>query len=101
MEKTFLINQYKTHENIRKIATGQGNYYTSGCLLDYPYFKDSYKMIAIDLSKQLALDTDLRAIQQINFTANLDTAGNTRIYFILEEAKETILDFSQGTLKVL
>ena len=66
MEKTFLINQYKTYENIRKIATGQGNYYTSGCLLDYPYFKDSYKMIAIDLSKQLALDTDLRAIQQIN-----------------------------------
>ena len=50
-------------------------------------------MIAIDLSNQQALDADLRAIQQINFTANLDRAGNTRIYFILEEAKETILDF--------
>ena len=50
-------------------------------------------MIAIDLSKQQALDADPRAIQQINFTANLDRAGNTRIYFILEEAKETILDF--------
>ena len=56
-------------------------------------------MIAI--SKEQALDPDPRAIQQINFTANLDRAGNTRIYFILEEAKETILDFSQGTVKVL
>ena len=58
-------------------------------------------MIAVDLSKQQALDTDPRAIQQINFIANLDRAGNTRAYFILEEAKETILDFSQGTVKVL
>ena len=54
-------------------------------------------MIAVDLSKKQALDADPRAIQQINFTANLDRAGNTRAYFILEEAKETILDFSQGT----
>ena len=58
-------------------------------------------MIAIDLSKQQVLDADPRAIQQINFTANLDRAGNTRIYFILEEAKKTVLDFSQGTVKVL
>ena len=58
-------------------------------------------MIAVDLSKQQALDTDPRAIQQINFTGNLDRAGNTRVYFILEEAKKTILDFSQGTVKVL
>ena len=58
-------------------------------------------MIAVDLSKQQALDADPRAIQQINFTANLDRAGNTRIYFILEEAKKTILDFSQGAIKVL
>ena len=58
-------------------------------------------MIAIDLSKQQALDADLKAIQQINFTANLDRAGNTRIFFILEEAKETVLDFSQGIVKVL
>ena len=58
-------------------------------------------MIAIDLSKQQALDTDPRAIQQINFTANLDRVGNARIYFILEEAKKTVLDFSQGTAKVL
>ena len=58
-------------------------------------------MIAVDLSKQQALDADSRAIQQINFTANLDRGGNTRVYFILEEAKETILDFSQGSVKVL
>ena len=70
-------------------------------LVDYPYFKDNYKMIAVDLSKQQALDPDPRANQHIIFTANLDTAGNTRIYFILEKAKETKLDFSQGTVKVL
>ena len=58
-------------------------------------------MVAVDLSKQQALDADPRAIQQINFTANLDRAGSIRVYFILEEAKETILDFSQGTIKVL
>ena len=80
-------NMFKTYENIRKIAIGQGNDYTTGCLLDYTYFKKYYKMIAIDLSKQQALDADPRAIQQINFTANLDRANNTRIYFILEEAK--------------
>ena len=85
-----------TYENIRKIATGKGDDYTTGCLLDYPYFKDSYKIIAVDLSKQQALDANPRANQQINSTANLDRAVNTRIYFILEEAKETILDFSQG-----
>ena len=94
-------NNKVTYENIRKIATGQGDDYTAGCLLDYSYFVDTYKMIAVDLSKQQALDADPRAIQQINFTANLDRAGNTKVYFILEEAKETILDFSQGTVKVL
>ena len=58
-------------------------------------------MVAVDLSKQQALDADPRAIQQINFTANLDRAGNTRIYFILEESKETKLDFAKDTVKVL
>ena len=70
-------------------------------LLDDSYFADNYKMIAVDLSKQQALDADPRAIQQINFTANLDREGNTRVYFILKEAKQTILDFSQGAVKVL
>ena len=58
-------------------------------------------MIAVDLSKQQALDAGPKAIQQINFTANLDTGGNTRMYFILEEEKETIFEFSQGNVKVL
>ena len=58
-------------------------------------------MIAIDLSKQQALDTDPKAIQQINFIANLNGDGNMRFYFILEEAKETVFEFSQGTVKVL
>ena len=87
-------NDKVTYENIRKITTGQGDYYTTG-------FKNYYKMIAVDLSKQQALDADPKAIQEINFTGNLDRAGDTRIYFILEEAKETLLDFSQGTVKVL
>ena len=91
----------KTCENIRKIVMGQGDDYTTGYLLDYAYFKENYKMIATDLSKQQALDDDPRAIQQINFTANLDRAGNTTIFFIIEEAKETIFQFSQGTVKVL
>ena len=93
-------NNKVTYENIRNIATGQGDDYTTGCLLDYSYFANTYKMIVVDLSKQQALDADPRAIQQINFTANLDRAGNTRVYFNLEEAKETIPDFSQGTVKV-
>ena len=58
-------------------------------------------MIAIDLSKQQALDADPKAIQQINFTANLNQGGNTTMFFIIEKAKETILGFSQGTVKVL
>ena len=90
-----------THENIRKITTGQGEYYTTDCLLDYIYFKNYYKIIAIDLSKQQALDTDPKTIQQINFTENLDRTGNTRFYFNLEESKETVFEFLQGTVKVL
>ena len=58
-------------------------------------------MIAINLSKQQALDADPKAIQQINFTPNLDREGNARFYFILEEAKETVFVFSQGIVKAL
>ena len=94
-------NNKVTYESLRKIAIGQGDDYTTGSLLDYSYFANTYKMIAVDLSKQQALDADPRAIQQINFTANLDRAGNARVYFILEEAKESILDFSQGKVTLL
>ena len=51
------------HDNIRKIATGQGDDYTTGCLLDYNYFKEHYRLIAIDLSKQQKLDTNPNLIQ--------------------------------------
>ena len=94
-------NDKVTYENIRKIAIGQGDDYATGCLLDYTYFKNYYKTIAIDLSKQQALDANPKAIQLINFTANLDIVGNTRFYFILEEAKETVFEFSQGIVKAL
>ena len=94
-------NNKVIYENIRKIATDQGDDYATGCVLYYSYFKDTYKMIAVALSNQQALDADPRATQQISFSANLDRTGNTRIQFILEEVKETILDFSQGFVKVL
>ena len=94
-------NMNKTYENIRKIPTGKGDDYTTGCLLDYPYFKDNYKMIAIDLSKQQVLDADPRKIQQINFTTDLDRDGNTTMFFIIEQEKETIFEFLQGTVKIL
>ena len=73
-------------------------YFTTEFLLDYNYFKENYKLIAIDLSKQQKLDADPKAIQQINFTGNLE---KRYVYFIIEEVKETVLDFSKGTIKVL
>ena len=90
-----------TYENIRKVATGKGHNYTTGCFLAYTYFRDNYNMIAVDLNRQQALDPDPRKIQQISFTANLDIAGDTRVYFILEESKETKFNFIQDTVKVL
>ena len=86
-------NNLITNDNIRKIAKGQGNGYATSCLLDYNYFKNYYKMIAIDLSKHQKLGTEPKAIQQTNFTANLDREGNTPMFFIIERAKETLLDF--------
>ena len=83
-----------------KITTDQGDDYTTDCLLDYAYLK-KYKMIVVDLRKQPALDADHKAIQQINFTANLDRADNARLYFIFEEAKKTVFGFLQGIVKVL
>ena len=62
-------------------------------MLGYSYFKDNCKKIAIDLSKQQALDADLRPIQENTFSANLDRVENTTILFIIEEAKEIVLDF--------
>ena len=66
-------DQIKKYDEIRKIATGKGDNYTTGCLLDYQYFKDYYQLIAVDLSKQKELDADPRAIQQIEFYGKLGT----------------------------
>ena len=88
----------KQYDEIRKISTGQGDDYTTGCLLDFAYFEKNYRLIAADLSKEKALDADSRAFQQIK-----SAVANTSvtIYYILEHFKETILQFSKGTTKVL
>ena len=85
----------KTYENIRKIATGQGDDYTTGCLLDYSYFKNPYKMIAIDLSKQQALGADPRAIQHISFTEYVDRDENTAMFFITKKSKKLFWTFQK------
>ena len=87
-----------------KYQKGQGDDYTTGCLLDFTYFEKSYRLIAVDLNKQKTLDADSSAIQQIIFTGKIKAkVTNTRviIYYILEKSKETILAFSKGTTKVL
>ena len=89
-------NDLKTYDKIRKVAVCQGDDCTTGCLLDYPYFKEYCKLIAADLSKQ-KLDADPKAMQQIDFTGNLDRAEDSTMFFIIEEAEETVLDFSKGT----
>ena len=91
-----LIKQY---DEVRKISIGQGDDYTTGCLLDLAYFKQNYRLIAADLSKQKVLDADSRAIQQIIFTGVASEASI--IYYIYEKSKETILQFSKETTKVL
>ena len=89
-----LIIQY---DEIRKISTGQSDDYTTGCLLGFAYLEKKNELIAADLSKQKALDADSTAIQQINFTGKTD--NKIRIYYILEQSKETILEFSKRTTK--
>ena len=94
----------KQYDGIRKKSTGKGDDYTTGCLLDFAYFEKNYRLIAVDLSKQKALDADSKAIQQIIFTGKIKAIeANTRviIYYILEKSQETILEFSKGTTKVL
>ena len=92
-----LIKQY---EEVRKVSTGQGDDCTIGCLLDFAYFLKNCRLIAVDFSKQQALDADPKAIQQIIFTGK--APNNTiRIYYVLEKSKEAILEFAKGTIKVL
>ena len=93
----------KQYDEIRKVSIGYGDDYTTGCLLDYAYFKDNYRLIAIDLSKQKALDADPRVIQQIVFQGIVEGENNRkiRLYTILQKSKETILEFAKEIVKVL
>ena len=86
-----ISDQIKKYDGIRKLSTGKGDYYTTGCLLDYQYFKDNYQLIAVELSKQKELDADPRAIQQIEFYGMLDT--KSQVCMVLEKSK--------GTAKIL
>ena len=90
----------KQYDEVRKISTGQGDDYTTGCLLDFAYFEKDYRLIAADLSKQKALDADPEAIQQIIFTGQADDDA-LKVFYILEKSKETMLKFAKGTTKVL
>ena len=87
----------KQHDEVRNVSTGEGDNYTTSCLLDFAYFNKNYKLFAADLSKQKALDADSRAIQQIIFTGKANAGA--MIYYILEQSKETTLQFSKGTTK--
>ena len=85
----------RTYDNTKKIAADQADDYTTGCLLYFDYTTKHYKMIAIDLSKEQALDADPKAIQQIKFIGNLEGDNAATMFFIIEEAKEIFADFSQ------
>ena len=85
------------YRELKKVMIGKGEDYTTGSLLDYDYFKRNYKLVAVVLSKQKELDSDPRAIQQIEFKYTLET--NSTIYWVLEKSKETILEFYKGTVK--
>ena len=88
-----ISDQIRKYDEIRKIATGKGDNYTTGCLLDYQYFKNHYQLTPVDLSKQKELDSDPRAIQQIEFYGMLKT--KSQVYTVLGKSKEVILEFSK------
>ena len=94
-----ISDQIRNYDKIRKIGTGKGDDYTTGCLLDYQYFKDHYQLFAVDICKQNELDADSRAIQQVEFYGKLGT--NSQVWTVLEKSKETVLEFYKGTAKVL
>ena len=92
-------DKIKKYYEFRSIATRKGDDYTTGCLLDYQYFKDHYQWIAVDLSKQKELDAAPRAVQQIENYGKLGT--NSQVCPVLEKSKETVLEFYKGTARVL
>ena len=87
----------RQYDELRKVTLGKGDDYTTGCLLDYTYFKRDIKIVAVDLSKQKELDADPRATQQIEFVGTIP--NNASITTVLKKSKETVLEFFKGTAK--
>ena len=94
-------NELKTFDSIRKITTGQGDDNATGCFLNYPYFEKYCKLIKIYLSEQQKIDADPKAMQKINFTGSLTKAEGVAMFFIIDEVKETVLDFPKRTVTEL
>ena len=84
----------KKYNEIRKVSTGQGDDYTTGCSLDFSYFEKNYRLVAADLSKQKALDADSTVIEQIIFTGKAD--NKIKVYYILEQLKNNIRIFERN-----
>ena len=89
----------RKYANIRKNTTVQRDCYITGCIQGYLFLKQYHNFTAIDLSRQQTLDADPKTMQQISFTKNLDREAN--VFFVIDEVKETILHFTQGTVRVL
>ena len=88
-------NEEEAYEKI--IEMSNNNDYTTGNLLDFAYFKENYKLIAIDLSKQ----TKLKDPQQINFIGKLDKDNGATVFFIIEKSEETTFNFSQSSVTII
>ena len=94
-----ISDEVKKYDELRKACTGNGDDYTTSSHLDYKYYKDHYNVPAYNLSRQKELDTDPRAIQQIEFNYMFDS--NSQVLTVLEKSKETVLEFYKGNVKVL
>ena len=94
-----ISDEIRKYDELRKVTTGKGDDYTTGCLLDYKFFKNYHLITACNLSLQKELDADPRAIQQIEINFMLDT--KSQILTVLEKSKETVFKFQKGTAKVL
>ena len=94
-----ISDQIRKYDEIRKIATGKGDNYATSCLLDYQYFRDHYQLICCNLSQQKELDAYEKSNQQIDFYGKLET--NLQVCTVLKKSKETVIEFSKGTVKVL
>ena len=104
------IDSYiKRQKDIRKLTTGQEEDYTTGCLLDYEYIKNHFKLEAIGVKRQKELDSDVKAIQKMEFfrqfnndyVLSTDETQSKFLITILEKIKETRLKFSQVSKKIL